>query len=198
MKIELIEAGEKPVPWLKLKVSGVKPYFINAIRRAVISEVPTLAIEDVHILANDSGLYDEVLALRLGLIPLWANPAIYWTKRDLKIAFVLKAEGPKTVYSGELQSQDPEVKPTFDSIPVTVLLEGQRIDLEAYATVGTGKEHAKWQGGYAFYRKTGEDEFEFYVETWTMEPKEMLRRAAMVITEQINDFEKALKDAKVL
>ena len=38
----------------------------NAIRRSV-SEVPTLAIEEVEIFKNDSALYDEMLAHRLGL-----------------------------------------------------------------------------------------------------------------------------------
>src|SRR3989338_9050267 len=41
----------------------------NAIRRSV-AEVPTLAINEVEIFKNDSAIYDEMLAHRLGLIPL--------------------------------------------------------------------------------------------------------------------------------
>jgi DNA-directed RNA polymerase alpha subunit len=41
----------------------------NTIRRS-LAEVPTLAVDEVEIFKNDSALYDEVLAHRIGLIPL--------------------------------------------------------------------------------------------------------------------------------
>ena len=42
---------------------------INAMRRS-IREIPTLAIDEVEIIKNDSALYDEFLAHRIGLVPL--------------------------------------------------------------------------------------------------------------------------------
>ena len=41
----------------------------NAIRRSVF-EIPMLSIEEVEFMKNDSALYDEVIAHRLGLLPL--------------------------------------------------------------------------------------------------------------------------------
>ena len=41
----------------------------NAIRRYV-NHVPTLAIDEIEITKNDSPLYDEMIANRIGLIPL--------------------------------------------------------------------------------------------------------------------------------
>ncbi|KAI7055481.1 hypothetical protein KC352_g44570, partial [Hortaea werneckii] len=49
---------------------GVDASIANAFRRILISEVPTVAIEDVFMFDNTSIIQDEVLAHRLGLIPL--------------------------------------------------------------------------------------------------------------------------------
>ncbi|KAF1813772.1 DNA-directed RNA polymerases I and III subunit RPAC1 [Eremomyces bilateralis CBS 781.70] len=49
---------------------GVDASIANAFRRILIAEVPSLAIENVYIFNNTSIIQDEVLAHRLGLIPL--------------------------------------------------------------------------------------------------------------------------------
>jgi DNA-directed RNA polymerases I and III subunit RPAC1 len=51
-------------------VIGIDASLANAIRRILIAEVPTLAIEQVFVNNNTSVIADEVLAHRLGLIPL--------------------------------------------------------------------------------------------------------------------------------
>ncbi|KAK0392792.1 hypothetical protein NLU13_2287 [Sarocladium strictum] len=48
---------------------GIDASLANAFRRILISEIPTLAIENVYIENNTSVIQDEVLAHRLGLIP---------------------------------------------------------------------------------------------------------------------------------
>ncbi|EKD19209.1 uncharacterized protein L3040_009351 [Drepanopeziza brunnea f. sp. 'multigermtubi'] len=49
---------------------GLDASVANAFRRIMIAEIPTLAIENVYIYNNTSIIQDEVLAHRLGLIPL--------------------------------------------------------------------------------------------------------------------------------
>lgn len=56
---------------------GIDAPIANALRRILIAEVPSMAIEKVHIYNNTSILQDEVLAHRLGLIPLKANPMMF-------------------------------------------------------------------------------------------------------------------------
>ena len=55
---------------LRLQLEGIDRSYANAIRRFCISEVPAMAIDDIVILENSSVLYDEILAHRLGMIPL--------------------------------------------------------------------------------------------------------------------------------
>jgi DNA-directed RNA polymerase subunit D len=142
-------------------------------------------------LQNNSIVYDEMLALRLGMIPIKVDPDEYWKKPKFKVAFVLKGEGSGTLYSRDLQPMDPSMVPAHPDIPIAKMVEGQRIELEAWATVGTGKEHAKWQAGHAFYKQTGEEEFDFYTESFgNMSAKELVKRAAMVLKVKGKEFGK--------
>ncbi|MEM3462688.1 MAG: DNA-directed RNA polymerase subunit D [Candidatus Bathyarchaeia archaeon] len=143
---------------MRFLLTGVGPRLANAIRRAMISEVPTMAIDDIVILENYSSMYDEILAHRLGLIPLITDLNSYVPREvcgcgsDLGCSrctatLTLEAEakeGPITVYSGDLKSESG-VRPVSERIPILKLAPGQRIKLEAYARLGKGKEHAKWQ-----------------------------------------------------
>lgn len=130
--------------------------FVNAIRRIAMMEVPNLAIDDVYIVQNDSAMFDEVLAHRLGLTPLFSSleDVAGFVDADecdcddhcpkCSVSFTLNKEGPGTVYSKDLISSDSKIKPVYDTIPLVKLKEDQIIELEAYARVGIGKEHAKW------------------------------------------------------
>ncbi|SAM67091.1 probable Rpc40-40 kD subunit of DNA-directed RNA polymerases I and III [Ustilago bromivora] len=53
---------------------GVDASIANAVRRVLMAEVPTVAIEHVYIWNNTSIIQDEVLSHRLGLVPLAINP----------------------------------------------------------------------------------------------------------------------------
>lgn len=48
----------------------------NAFRRIMIAEVPSVAAETVYVFNNTSVIQDEVLAHRIGLIPLNVNPDV--------------------------------------------------------------------------------------------------------------------------
>ena len=62
---------------IELDLLGVDASIANAIRRALIAEVPTMCIENVYIMNNTSVVQDEVLAHRLGLIPLNVHPDLF-------------------------------------------------------------------------------------------------------------------------
>lgn len=155
MKVELIELREDRARFL---LSGVSAAFANGIRRACMSEVPTLAIDEISIYDNTSVLFDEQIALRIGLVPLKAEDLnIFRTPEECQCAgagcpgcrvdFILSVEGPGTVHSRDLQFSDPGVKPAFDSIPLAILGKGEKVVIEGFATMRTGRDHSKWQSG---------------------------------------------------
>ena len=139
----------------RFTLSGASPAFANAFRRAMIGEVPTLAIEEVRIYDNTSAFFDEMLAHRLGLIPIKTDLSTYSTKEKCScggagcpgcmVTFTLSVEGPKTVLSSDLIPQDPNATPVYDNIPIVKLTKGQKLVIEAHAILNTGREHAKWQ-----------------------------------------------------
>lgn len=149
----------------KFTISGISISFANMLRRAMMSEVPTLAIEDVRIYDNSSVLFDEMLAHRLGLIPLGTDLDRYVVRDECSCegagcplctaTYTLSVEGPGTVYSSDLIPQDPDAAPAESDIPIITLDGDQKVVLEAYAVLNTGKEHAKWQAttacGYKNY-----------------------------------------------
>jgi DNA-directed RNA polymerase subunit D len=91
-------------------------------------------------------MFDEQIALRLGLIPL-TTPDDYEPEETVTLA--IDVEGPATAYSGDLVSSDGQVQPAEENVPIIDLKEGQRLELEADAELGYGKDHAKHQGGVA-------------------------------------------------
>ncbi|MBN2880638.1 DNA-directed RNA polymerase subunit D [Candidatus Woesearchaeota archaeon] len=165
MKIELINKN-KDESQASFLVKGVTPAFVNTLRRLILEQVPTLAIEDVVFRKNGSILYDEILAHRLGLVPLVTDLKSYVTQdkceckgegcAQCSLKITLEKQGPCVVYSGDLKFADPAIKPVFDNIPIVKLLEGQDLSLEATAILGRGKDHTKWAPGYAHFRNVPE------------------------------------------
>lgn len=66
---------EKTRNTLEFQLINVSRHFANALRRVMIAEVPTLAIETLEIKQNTSSLPDEYIAHRLGLIPFYSENA---------------------------------------------------------------------------------------------------------------------------
>ncbi len=131
-----------------LHIKGCNIGFANALRRTIISQLPSFAIEEVDFYENNSALYNEMIANRLGMLPLTFDPK---AAPDTKISLTLNAQGPATVYSKDLVSGDEKVSPVNGDFPIAELAEKQNLRLEAWAVLGTSRKHAKFQCAHASY-----------------------------------------------
>lgn len=158
-----IEVNKISKEKIKFTLSGVDSSVANSLRRVMIAEVPTMAIDIVHIHTNTSSLHDEFIAHRLGLIPLISeNQDNYDFPRDCKCAghcdqcavqFRLRVKntegGVLDVTSRDLRhlsQQGNDVRPADQDGPILILKlrKNQEIDITCNARKGIGKEHAKW------------------------------------------------------
>ena len=166
MPIQVLE--EKPV-YIKLLVKGYPLAVLNAIRRATLELAPKMAVDFIAVDRNDSTLFNEIIAHRLAMIPLTSEEALerYAPPEACMECTPEEAEADKCVvdgkpcyvrlyvdasangkqvivYSKDIKSEDPDVKPVYDNIPVVPLIGEQQVKIIAYARLGRGKEHAKW------------------------------------------------------
>lgn len=155
MKTKVVSLDEETIRFL---VEGVDVSFANSMRRTMVAEVPMMVVEDIFYFDNSSLVPDEVLAHRVGLVPLKTNLESYVLPEECdcgaelgcpKCRAVLTmdveaGDDAVTVYSGDLIPEDSSIAPVSKRIPLAKLAPGQAIKFEAYAQLGQGKVHAKW------------------------------------------------------
>ncbi len=189
MKIESLEDNNKVYRFV---LKDATNSYANALRRVAINHVKCFAIDTVTFYENSSAIFDEYIAHRIGLIPI-KTPTSGYSEED-EILFTLEAEGPKTVYSGDLEGKDKEVKVANEKIPIIKLAAEQKLRIDCKAILGNGARHAKFQPGLVTYEQADDNTFNFYVETFgQMSPKEIINKAFSAIKEELKDTEKEVK-----
>ncbi|KAI9804773.1 MAG: hypothetical protein M1825_001141 [Sarcosagium campestre] len=143
--------------------------FANSLRRVVLAEVPTLAIELVEVLTNTSVLPDEFISHRLGLIPLNSknvddvvysrdcdNCEQYCELCSVTLTIHAKCTGDQVmkVYARDLIVAEPRpnewvgkpiiTDPEGQGSVIFKLRKGQEVRMKCIAKKGIAKEHAKW------------------------------------------------------
>ena len=196
---------------MKLLLKGIDRVYANALRRFAISEVPCMAIDEIVIHENSSVLYDEILAHRLGLIPLTTDLEGYILPQDCdcktslgctkcRVLLVLDAvatDEVKTIYSGDLVSEDTRVKPYVDNIPIIKLAPSQKIKLEAYAKLGKGRHHAKWQPVTISTLTDTDNDSEFHLtleSTGSLPANEILLQATSILNTKLKDMNQSIQE----
>jgi DNA-directed RNA polymerase subunit D len=192
--IQVINTNTKKI---SIKLKGVSLEYANALRRICLNGVPVFAIDTVDIIENTSVMADEDLAHRLGMIPLKTELSKF-NDPDSRVMFILDSgdiETTKIVTTADLSSKDDVVKPVSDKIPIAALAPGQRIKFEAYAKLGRGTEHAKWNSANISVLTNTEknDEHVLTVETTgALQPEEIILTGIDELGKRLDEFKEKL------
>jgi len=152
-----------------LEIEGATASQVNAIRRALLADVPKLAIEDVEFhlgpirdeasgkdYDSSTSMFDEGVALRMGLLPIPSDPGQFRRKAECdcggagcphcQVMFSVDMKGPCTVYARNVVPLgDPTLAILEPDVPIVRLGARQALLAYATATVGSARDHAKWQ-----------------------------------------------------
>ncbi|KAI9140943.1 RNA polymerase Rpb3/Rpb11 dimerization domain-containing protein [Paraphysoderma sedebokerense] len=158
-----LNIGELTDHEIRFTLSNTDLSVANALRRIMIAEVPTIAIDLVEIESNTTVLADEFIAHRLGLIPLDSHMAeqLRYTREcvcseychlcSVELTLNVRCTDDRTmeVTSKDLISSNPQVQPVSfgdgdPGILIVKLRKNQELKIKCIAKKGTGKEHAKW------------------------------------------------------
>jgi DNA-directed RNA polymerase subunit D len=213
MKLKLVSKKEDEKLQIEIKDAGHA--YVNTIRRLCMNEVPAMAIEDVELRKNDSGLYDEIVAHRLGLVALKTDLKSYDLATDCKckgegcakcqLKLTIKVKGPGTVYAKDIVSKDPKVIPVFPETPIVKLLDDQELECEMTAVLGKGKDHVKWSPCLAYYNQEEDlevedkeakekDQYTLTIEPWgQLSAKDVVLKAIEMYDKQLDEFNKLFK-----
>lgn len=132
--------------------------YVNALRRIMISEVPTMAIDLIDVEINTTVMHDELIAHRLGLIPITSHKVNkmnytiecdcddFCNKCTVRMFIDVKQNqgGIREITANDIISSNPNFKPNDPDIIITKITQGQHLKLQATAKKGIGKKHAKW------------------------------------------------------
>jgi DNA-directed RNA polymerase subunit D len=187
-----LEVEEEKEDVLKLKLTDSNEAAANALRRAMMTHVNTLATKHIEVVKNESSLFDEMLANRIGQVPLTIPQNV---DEEDKVHLAIQQEGPGKVHASDIKTDNDEAEPVNPNTVIATLKEDQAIELEGEAALGQGKDHAKHQGGTVGYEKLDEGDFLFRIESTSgYSNEELFNTAVEAVQTQLNEFEETFEE----
>jgi len=210
LSLEVINQNENKI---SIRLKGIPIQYANALRRICLNGVPIFAIDTIEVLENTSIMPDEAIAHRLGLIPLKTDSKDIViseendSESNSRVILTLDSEevndedngGSRTVFSNELKGEDGGVRPISDKIPIVTLAPGQKVKFQAYARLGRGTEHAKWNSANTsvLTETKNKDEHILTVEsTGSLDAKNIVLIAMDELSNRLVKFKGMLSDLK--
>jgi len=198
---------------MTVKLKGVPLQYANALRRICLNGVPVFAIDTVDVIENSSVMSDEGISHRLGLLPIktdlkrFAEPSKCSCKSvagcsNCRVMLVIDSgdtDVTRTVTSAELSSEDETVKVISDKVPIVQLAPGQKIKLEAYARLGRGSTHAKWNSANVSVLTPTDkhDEHILTIEsTGALAPEQIIKSGIDELAQRLDEFKGVIAELK--
>lgn len=152
----------------------------NLLRRAILSEIETYAINYVIFQVNTSARHEEVLSLRLGQLPI--DHSRYTHPQEGDFRGRIDVTGPALFTTNDIKDL-----PFKNVTPIIELREGQRILCDYIVTKGTGKEHAKWKpvSTCSFTQVNGGYQIRF-VDVEMLSPEDIIRQGLSKMVDAAN------------
>lgn len=200
-------------------LSPIHVTYANTLRRLILTGVQTIAFRsdmtstgsttDVLVKKNDTPMTNEMLADRIGLLPIYVSDPTTW--KDSSYLFTLKVTGDKdsTTYvkssnfkitkvpeNPELEQEEvvstelffPPNPVTRDTCLIATLQPGaipQSIEIVAKATKGTGREHAR-------FCPVSQCSYEYTLDSNPQRIEEMFAKW-LTVTKKVGAIDKATK-----
>ena len=192
-----------------MKLSDIPLQYANALRRICLNGIPIFAIDTVNIIENSSVLADEGLAHRLALIPLKTPISRFNepTKCDCNnesgcsncrvILMIDSTDNNKTrtIMSSEIISENEDVEPTSKNVPIVDLAIGQKLKVEAYARLGRGTSHAKWNSANVSVLTNTNKENEYILKiesTGSLTPVQLISEGIKELSNRLQEFKETI------
>ncbi|MES1921026.1 DNA-directed RNA polymerase II subunit RPB3 [Bonamia ostreae] len=176
-KIKILELNSSSI---RFKMFETNHSIANGLRRILISEIPCLAFDSAEINENTSFLSDEMIAHRLGLVPLQCDNIEEFNIPEqcscegacpkCQVCFKLRVRAQRDkllVYSGDIKNESKREQPghsvkIFDADAPkgegTILAKlgpNQKLEIVLVARRGIGKEHSKWSPAFVKFNYEG-------------------------------------------
>lgn len=198
---------------MTVKLKGVPLQYANALRRICLNGVPVFAIDTVDIIENSSVMSDEGISHRLSLIPIKTDlkrfnepskcPCQSKTGcSNCRVMLVIDSgdtDITRAITSAELSSEDETVKPVSEKVPIVQIAPSQKLKLEAYARLGRGSDHAKWNSANVsvLIPTDKHDEFVLTVEsTGALSPEQIITAGIDELAERLEEFKQVIAELK--
>lgn len=124
---------------LRVEVHGCDETFGNMLRRS-LTDVAIPATTRITVRKNTSAFSNEVLAHRIGLIPLRSTFAEHRPA-------TLQVQGPRIVRAKDIVADDVEI--AAPDVLIVCLAEGEALDMTLHISLATGKDHARHNAAVA-------------------------------------------------
>jgi DNA-directed RNA polymerase alpha subunit len=215
IKVKIHELEEN---FIQFSIFNINIGLANAIRRILIAEVPSMAIDFAKIYKNSGCIHDDMIAQRIGLIPFISTNVdkfdYFWRQSNnlsevqYELNVINKNESPIDVttndlkiinsneYTGYNKTIYQSVKPVNLEYPIVItkLGKGQELHFVCSVRKGISQEHAKFQPTSSVgYEIRSDNEFLFNVETTgSLTPIEVIDKALNIFNTRCNNILKNL------